>query len=663
MEQIPLYLNIAVSILNKCATALNNKKHRYACVLLDEFDNITQKKCIPLRILFQRLILAAELSSRLGQITKSLAEIENNLELFNSSPDLKFKLLIKAGRMEACVARNNISVKHLSEALGLAESIENNSMIAEAYFAIAHMFSPKYEGLAFYFLRHAELFYENAKDCRNLSIVRIHRALLSWAVSRNYSNLRNVDRFRNEAEKLISKISTENLNPHDLTYLKYVKGVILRDEKLLEELLHENVDVDMLPDKCRHGEMIIGICIEKGLFEKAEQFLVSYEKDAKKVHGNGIEIENHVRLLRDLINRKERSVYIPFRIERESMESANLFDILNHYSLCDEIWALDNSEMRCLFPTYRQEGQFEAIRMPDNRTILYPCAIAFNVFYRGQSEYHKMAQPSLYRKGMSEAMQFVERVRYEEFKRCVESSPLTNIFQNGIYLTYPNGCQERLELSVDTLALAQHYGIKTELMDLTTDKFVAAFFSTTDCKNGIYTPIVDNRKEPGVFYRYCDTLRLGKDYSYRLRAVGLQPFSRPGEQKGLVYEMRPNENFNDAVMSKDFFTHDSQIASFIFNYMNRSQKLFPKSPLEVHADAILNSSELSRDAFDAAKREFYPNTSEDVLISYLKEMKIAIVDGIHFSFSEVEKQQCLASWEMNKDKILSKIIVRMCYGS
>lgn len=45
------------------------------------------------------------------------------------------------------------------------------------------------------------------------------------------------------------------------------------------------------------------------------------------------------------------------------------------------------------------------------------------------------------------------------------------------------------------LSRAQHYGIKTELMDITTDKFVAAFFATTDCKDDVYTPIVDKREE------------------------------------------------------------------------------------------------------------------------------------------------------------------------
>ena len=427
MKETPQYMYAAVEILNKCGAALNNKEHRNACKMLDMFDNMTRGKRIPVEVLFNRLSFAAELSSRLGRISKSMSEIENNLVLFNDHLDLKFKLLIKLGRMEACVARNNISVKYLSEALGVAEASEDNSMIAEAYSAIAQMFSPKYEGLAFYFLRHAELYYEKAKDCRNLSIIRMHRSLLSWAVSRNYTNLIHIDRLQKEAEELISSISGENFNPHELTYLKYVRGVVLRDEHLLEELLNENANVDMLPDKCRYEEMIIGICLEKGMFEKADSFFTDYVNDARNLHGNEKGFDAQIAFLQGLIDRKERSLYIPYRIGKRKEEPTTLFDILNHYSLCDEIWALDKSIMRCMFPTYAQEGQFEAVKMPNGHIVLYPCAIAFNVFYRGQAEYFEDARPTLYRKGMSEAKRFIERIRYEEMKRCVDSSPLTDM--------------------------------------------------------------------------------------------------------------------------------------------------------------------------------------------------------------------------------------------
>ncbi len=662
MNQLPDYLNTAIGIINKCSDALNNKNHKLADKLLVHFDKVVNNKNIPLIILFKRLTLAVELYSRTGFIAKSLAEIEKYIEVFDKSPDLKFSLLLQAGLMEASTAHNKISIKYLSEALGLAESLENDRMIADVYAAIAHMFSPKYEGLAFYFYRHAELFYEKAQDNHNLAIVRMRRAMLSFSVSRNFPDMNRVDLLRQEAEMLVSKVDETDLDPFEQMYAKYVKGIILRDEHLLEELLEENAEVDMLPDKGRYREMLIGIYIEKGLFDKAACLFDDFEKDERRLRGDDQEIDAYFAYAQEHIKQRIQSVYVPYRMRKRPDEPTNLFDILSHYSLCDELWALDKSEMRLVFPTYRQEGLFETVTMPDGRVVLYPCAIAFNVFYRGQAEFFEEAKPSLYRAGMSEAKQFVERVRYEELKRCIESSPLVDIFQRGIFYTYPDGRQECLSLSVDALALAQHYGIKTELMDLTTDKFVAAFFATTD-KDKTYIPITDNRKKQGVFYRYSDTPGAGIFSPLKLRAVGLQPFSRPGEQKGLVYEMKPDENFNNAVISKDFFTHDPEISSFIFNYMNRSQKLFPKSSLESHADAILKSEELSREAFDAAKREFYPETSDDILASYLSEEGITIVEGKDFSFSDEEKQQFWASWERDKDKILSKIIVRLSYMS
>ena len=43
-------------------------------------------------------------------------------------------------------------------------------------------------------------------------------------------------------------------------------------------------------------------------------------------------------------------------------------------------------------------------------------------------------------------------------------------------------------------------------MDVTTDKFVGAFFSITDCIDDKYYPITNNRKGEGAFYRYSTPL-------------------------------------------------------------------------------------------------------------------------------------------------------------
>ena len=53
------------------------------------------------------------------------------------------------------------------------------------------------------------------------------------------------------------------------------------------------------------------------------------------------------------------------------------------------------------------------------------------------------------------------------------------------------------------MALAQHYGICTELLDFTVDKFVAAFFACTKYNNdGTYS--VNDEDGDGCFYYFVD---------------------------------------------------------------------------------------------------------------------------------------------------------------
>ncbi len=139
-------------------------------------------------------------------------------------------------------------------------------------------------------------------------------------------------------------------------------------------------------------------------------------------------------------------------------------------------------------------------------------------------------------------------------------------------------------------------------MDITADKFVAAFFATTEVLDGgEYVPIVDNRDTKGVFYRCQDPgLLMPIGRMSKLRAVGLQPFSRPGEQAGLVYEM--------------------------------------------------------------SEGDFYFDKSDEFLNSYLKNQGVIISDEVDFSFTADEKNQFVKDWcEGGEKELLSKIIVRPVY--
>ena len=656
-------LSEIVDLINECGNALNLLQHHIAESLLEQIDKKLENNSVPLDIRFYRLKLSTELAKRVGNCEKALNEIEESLQDFQERPDFHFELLIIAGKLEASFNRLNISTIYLTEALGLAEDIGNNSMVAEAYSAIAQMFAPKYKGLSFYFFRKAERSLMKIGKTKEADAIRMERALLSITYFLDNRNEKS-NRLQREANRIVNSLDISGFNAHQPRRYRYIKAVITADEDELEQLICEMRSCGALPDACRFGDVYMGICIEKGLFNKAYRMLESHKKDFTSYHGESQDLTVHIEKLDYVISNKITVPYLPFKIVKTETDKTTILDILDKYSIADELWALEEGWMRQLFPSYNEEGLFDAIRMPDNTVRLYPCGIAFNIYYRGQAVYYEESYPSLYREHVSEAERFVERIKYEELKNCVDSFPLSYIYRNNIYFTAPDKSLIHLPLSIDYLALAQHYGIKTELMDITADKFVAAFFATTEVLDGgEYVPIVDNRNSKGVFYRCQDPgLLMPTGRMSKLRAVGLQPFSRPGEQAGLVYEMAEGENFNDIVISKEFFSHDKEASEFIFNYTNRSKKLFPNSSLEIHANAIRSSNVFSSKAFLEARKDFYSDKSDEFLSSYLKNQGIIISDEVDFSFTAEEKNQCVKDWsEGGERELLSKILVRPVY--
>ncbi len=649
-------------LLKLIGKSLNNCEHEEADRLLNLFDYKFSGTPLTMDVIFGRLFAAAELAMRTGKsVNEAMRHIERNLNLFDSTPEQKVKMLLRAGQLETMTNRLHISPRYFSQALGIAEESGNEKLIAEVYQNISKMFAKRYPGLAIYFIRKAELKYTSVGLKKEAYLCRMERAMLySIIVRTKVANPQYYGRFSDEATSIVNESLDPTLNAFETNHCQYIKSVVEANEEDLLALINGLDGIEALPNKCRYEDMYIGICLEKGLWDNAKQIYNTYCHDCIKLHGETPEIKNRLEQLEQLIQNKQLCQFIPFHLQRTDDEEVTLFDILDHYSIEDEGFALDKSILRSLMPSYEQEGRFEAIKMPDESVHLYPMGLAFNIYYRGQSQFFEPSYPSLYRNGIKESRVFVERMKYEELKRCIIEYPITEYFQNDILLRVPDGNLIPIKFSVDPLALAQHYGVLTELMDITTDKFVAAFFATTTCdKNGVYTPIITPQKEKGVLYRYWEIV---PNYE-KLRAVGLQPFSRPGEQCGLVYHMDKGENFNDVALSKDFFTHDPTVAEFIFNYTNRSKKLFPESPLTTHANAIAQAKKLSLWAYEEAKKEFYPKVSEEVLQGYLSEQGIELDENVNFSFSEEEKLQCRREWEEGgRDKTLSRIDVRLAYS-
>ena len=349
-----------------------------------------------------------------------------------------------------------------------------------------------------------------------------------------------------------------------------------------------------------------------------------------------------------------------------------LLDILDRYAIGEEWWALeDNDLVKYVMPHHDQDGMFDAIMMPNGYCKLFPCGLVWNCYYRGQSSYYPNSKPSLWRKGtrhhkgMTSANQFVERLKLCEFAHLIEDYPLTHIFRNGIYYKRHDGRTEQVPMWVDAEALAQHYGIKTDLTDLTVDLWVAAFFAATEYhwETDSYTPIKDTEKyEYGVFYHYYDTSMPdleGKRIS-NLQAVGLQPFGRPGKQAGYVLRMRPEENMNRmAGFEKIKFRHVADINELIFNYSNQSLNYFPEEIFKSKLLKIRSEEHLfSRNALKIARKLYFKDLSDDVINGFLRDKDIELSDTDLYSFSTHEKNQALKYWRIHEREYLDKIIIR-----
>lgn len=659
--------SLADNLVKRSWEALNQCDHDKAHQLIQEFCRECTNTDLPIGTVLAWLRAYCEWGMRTGGYKEALDTLHANIKNFESAPELKFELLLDGARIECANNQLGISSDLSIKALGLAEELGDNSLIARAYMQIASMFAKKYHGLSIYFYRKAERLYDEAKDSHQRDMARIERAFLSSTACRIlkaiYPNNKNFDRLQQEAEDVIVKISTSNLNKFEQRHLRYYQAVIFRDIMALRHLIEEIEPLDALPDKCRYKDMFIGICLEQGKFELADEIADSFIADKKALYGESLEIKSLTQKLHQAIEARKPLRFLPLFIPKPTVADATLFDILDNYALMDEIWELDKSSFRMVFPSVRQEGLFEPLIMPNGICRLIPLAPAFNVYYRGQSRQISPSKASLYRKGMTEAMRFAERLKYVEFRKIVEEYPLTHFLRDTIVATAPDKKSHHIPLAIDHLALAQHYGIKTELLDITTDKFVAAFFATTDCKDDIYKPIVDNREERGVLYRYSiPPMEMFPDEEPRLRAVGLQPFSRPGEQCGMVYPMTENEDFEKVATSIETFRHDRTVSEFIFNYTNRSRKLFPDSPMQDHATIICNSTVFSYEAFHAVKEEFYADCPEEQLLNYLSECGITLANNVDFGFTEEEKDACIKYWQTSSDKFLSRIRIRWCYN-
>ena len=230
------------------------------------------------------------------------------------------------------------------------------------------------------------------------------------------------------------------------------------------------------------------------------------------------------------------------------------------------------------------EDKFVMTRLNSGRYSLKPNLRQRKYLFRGESEFHNPCKPNLSRNPKQKRFT-KELLKGQEMMLLMMSHPLVQLLDLGVEL---NGELYRFEMNL--FGLTQHYYNKTSLLDLTSDPQVATFFATTkyDWDTDVYSPIEEKDSEIGVLYYY--NLDIDQDFGMRmdgtkspLSTIGLQVFPRSGRQKGFLYDVRTDENFNDVAQVQAVrFYQRADVSERIWNGFNEGKDLFPEDILMKH---------------------------------------------------------------------------------
>lgn len=140
---------------------------------------------------------------------------------------------------------------------------------------------------------------------------------------------------------------------------------------------------------------------------------------------------------------------------------------------------------------------------------------------------------------------------------------------------------------VDSIAIAQHYGIPTAYVDLSESFAIAAFFAT--CKfikeTASWEPMTSGE---GVIYCVQFTVM-----DARISPICYQPFPRPTQQWAWAAELRLGESFlHTPTLNALSFEHDRRVGEEMLKRFDGGLRLLPPDPSARLAAAMGVASEL-----------------------------------------------------------------------
>lgn len=247
-----------------------------------------------------------------------------------------------------------------------------------------------------------------------------------------------------------------------------------------------------------------------------------------------------------------------------------------------------------------------------DRIVAMPVIQGMSVF-RGQIRDYGSLRSGLYR-DRDPYKQAISLAKQKEFETCLSDVPaFSRMIAQGMPVS----------------AVAQHYGLATEYLDVSGSFDVALFFATCtyDREKKRYRPL--NHKEIldnplGMIY---NTLCLAIPYD-DLEIIGFSSLNRPSRQHSILIRDR-NDNNLDRLFGKWRFEHSVRLSKEMYRLFKNGNALFPgndSESLETLAVKIRNSMTVNRHLYLESCHKIGLTGTDEELISNAKDFEFTETD-------------------------------------
>lgn len=280
--------------------------------------------------------------------------------------------------------------------------------------------------------------------------------------------------------------------------------------------------------------------------------------------------------------------------------------------------------------------------------------------YRGQNEDYGVCKTTLDRCETQEE-QFLSICRTIAFEELLEVHPFVKFVRS----LPPLG---ENYLCLNLTGMAQHYGLHTNYLDISSNFDVASFFATCKYENGKWKPISYLPKY-GVIYK-INELSLAPFVDSKINSeilleyLGWQPLPRPEQQRASVLKVAKNTNLDTINgVQKYYFKHSLSQSKKIWKQFDEGKTLFPDDSAADLANECNKLNLFTSEQISKASNRFWQWNGMKTYNQnkILDNSKIEIIEKSSLCWDNLVETDS-KYWEKKFDETMNKVGFRMSYS-